>query len=129
MNDLLDYKDIWTYELSDEQRLAATLIVFEKINEHMEHGGTYRYLIYDRLGFDPDAYSVLYPEGMNISNMCHDYKILMSRTREEIENLLGDLLDCRDEEWKTYGNEEECNQNTREAFEKVVETFLPGGYV
>ena len=30
--------------------------VFEKIIENAEKGGTYRYLIYDRMGFGPEAY-------------------------------------------------------------------------
>lgn len=62
-----NYKDIWD-ELTYEQKLAATRFIFEKICEHARHSGSYRYLIYDRLGFSSDAYSELYPEGMLISN-------------------------------------------------------------
>ncbi len=39
-----------------ETRLAVTAWVMEKIVEHAREGGTFRYLIYDRLGFGPDAY-------------------------------------------------------------------------
>ena len=60
-------KEVWD-SLTYEQRLAATAYVFQKICEHARSGGTYRNLIYDRLGFDQDAYSALYPEGMLISN-------------------------------------------------------------
>ncbi len=49
-------------------RLAITLFVMEKIWEHAVEGGSYRVLIYSRLGFNTDAYSYLYPVGMNISN-------------------------------------------------------------
>jgi len=60
-------KKVWN-SLTYEQRIAATVYVFQKVCEHARSGGTYRYLIYDRLGFDLDAYTVLYPEGMLISN-------------------------------------------------------------
>ena len=64
-------EDIWN-ELTYEQRLAATAHVFENICDHARSNGTFRYLIYDRLGFGPDAYTVLLGAGgMNISdNFC-----------------------------------------------------------
>jgi hypothetical protein len=49
-------------------RLAITRFVMDKIWEHAKEGGSYRTLIYSRLGFDLDAYSYLFPVGMNISN-------------------------------------------------------------
>lgn len=67
MSDEKTPKEIWD-SLTYDQRLAATAHVFEKICEHARKGGTFRYLIYDRLGFNQDAYSHLYPEGMQISN-------------------------------------------------------------
>ena len=66
-NKLKTPKQIWD-SLSYVQRLAATAHVFDQICNHAREGGTYRYLIYDRLGFKMDAYSHLYPEGMHISN-------------------------------------------------------------
>lgn len=61
-------EDVWK-ELSYEQRLAATAVVFKKICEHARYDGTHRYLIYDRLGFDLDAYAVLFDaRGIDISN-------------------------------------------------------------
>ncbi len=60
-------QEIWE-SLSYLQRLAATAYIFEQICKHAREGGTYRFLIYDRLGFNMDAYSHLYPEGMLISN-------------------------------------------------------------
>jgi len=52
-----------------EMKLAVTRWVMRHIVEHAEEGGSYRYLIYDRLGFGPDAYAPLCRDGMTISNM------------------------------------------------------------
>lgn len=50
-------------------RLAITEWVFKNICEHARGDGSFRYLIYNRLGFDLDAYSPLYyAGGMDISN-------------------------------------------------------------
>lgn len=51
-----------------ETKLAVTAWVMEKIVDHAKEGGSYRYLIYRRLGFDMDAYAVLLADGMTISN-------------------------------------------------------------
>lgn len=52
-----------------ELRLAVTAQVFKAIVDHATEGGTFRYLIYDRLGFGPEAYVPLYEAGgMTISN-------------------------------------------------------------
>lgn len=52
-----------------ETRLAVTAWVFEAIVKHATDGGSFRYLIYDRLGFEHDAYVPLYlAGGMVISN-------------------------------------------------------------
>jgi hypothetical protein len=56
-------------ECQYETRLAVTAWVFDHLCKHAEEGGTFRYLIYDRLGFGPDAYVPLYMAGgMTISN-------------------------------------------------------------
>lgn len=53
----------------NETKLAVTAWVFKNIVEHAMEGGSYRTLIYDRLGFGPEAYSPLYSAGgMTISN-------------------------------------------------------------
>ncbi len=62
-----EIEKVWN-SLEYDQRLAATAYVFQKICENAKAGGTYRNLIYDRLGFDSDAYFVLLPEGRRISN-------------------------------------------------------------
>ena len=49
-------------------KLAVTQWVMKHIVEHAKEGGSYRYLIYDRLGFDMDAYAPLCRDGMTISN-------------------------------------------------------------
>jgi len=52
-----------------EQRLAVAGWVFKHVVAHAKEGGSYRYLIYKRLGFGPDAYVPLYlAGGMEISN-------------------------------------------------------------
>lgn len=52
-----------------ETRLAVAAWVIEHIVAHGREGGSFRYLIYDRLGFGPDAYVPLYQAGgMEISN-------------------------------------------------------------
>lgn len=60
-------REVWN-KTDEETKLAICLYVMERIWEHAVEGGSYRTLIYDRLGFDLCAYSYLYPVGMNISN-------------------------------------------------------------
>lgn len=64
MNDEIPWEDIpYAY------RMAATAYVMKAICEHAEEGGSFRHLIYDRLGFDLDGYGPLYEAGgMIISN-------------------------------------------------------------
>ena len=52
-----------------EVRLAVTAWAIKHILAHAREGGSYRYLIYERLGFDADAYGVLQTAGaLDISN-------------------------------------------------------------
>jgi hypothetical protein len=51
-----------------DMKLAITRWVMKHIVEQAEEGGSYRYLIYDRLGFGPDAYAPLCSSGLTISN-------------------------------------------------------------
>lgn len=56
-------------EVPYETRLAVAAWVFGHVCAHAREGGSYRYLIYERLGFDTDAYVPLYlAGGMDISN-------------------------------------------------------------
>jgi hypothetical protein len=64
-----------------DTRLAITAWVCKHILDHAKDGGSYRYLIYDRLGFDMDAYGVLQEAGaLDISNLFDLQKM------EDIEN-------------------------------------------
>lgn len=50
-------------------KLAVTAWVFRNLIDHAKEGGSYRYLIYERLGFESDAYVPLYDAGgLEISN-------------------------------------------------------------
>ena len=52
-----------------ETKFAIVAWVFQAIVDHAKEGRSYRYLIYERLGFGPDAYVPLYlAGGMSISN-------------------------------------------------------------
>lgn len=55
-------------ECDNDTKLAITKWVMKHIVEHARDGGSYRYLIYDRLGFGPEAYGALLDDGMTISN-------------------------------------------------------------
>lgn len=53
----------------EDVRLAITAQVFKAIVDHAKEPGSFRYLIYERLGFDTEAYVPLYwAGGMTISN-------------------------------------------------------------
>jgi hypothetical protein len=64
-----------------DTRLAITAWVCKNILDHAKDGGSYRYLIYDRLGFNEDSYMVLQIAGaLDISNLFDLQKM------EDIEN-------------------------------------------
>lgn len=67
MSDMFSLEDTLK-EVSYEHKLAVTQWVFKHIVEHATEGGSYRYLIYDRLGFGMDAYAPLCSDGLTISN-------------------------------------------------------------
>jgi hypothetical protein len=69
------------------KRVEIVKWILGKVDEHMRHQGTYRYLIYNRLGFGPEAYQLLLPEGMNVSNKCADINI-----SHELAITLGEIL-------------------------------------
>jgi hypothetical protein len=77
--------DTWIDELVQkadyDTRLAITAWVCKHILDHAKDGGSYRYLIYDRLGFNEDSYMVLQMAGaLDISNLFDLQKM------EDIEN-------------------------------------------
>ncbi|CAB5221609.1 hypothetical protein UFOVP247_213 [uncultured Caudovirales phage] len=67
MKDLVSLEDILK-EVPYDHKLAVTQWVMKHIVEHAKEGGSYRYLIYHRLGFDLDAYVPLCDDGLTISN-------------------------------------------------------------
>lgn len=73
-------------EVPYEHKLAVTQWVFKHIVEHATEGGSYRYLIYDRLGFGMDAYAPLCADGLTISN--------------EFDLQQKQLMNASDEHWK-----------------------------
>ena len=57
-------------DLPYNDRLALVGYISRVLFDHAREGGTYRYLIYDRLGFDLDAYTPLFMAGLfEIHNM------------------------------------------------------------
>lgn len=52
-----------------ETRLAVACATVKHICDHAREGGTYRYLIYERMGFGPDAYAPMQFAGaLDVSN-------------------------------------------------------------
>lgn len=51
-----------------EVKLAVVKWAMKHIVEHAKQGGSYRYLIYERMGFGPEAYVPLCSDGLTISN-------------------------------------------------------------
>jgi hypothetical protein len=80
-------------------KLAVTRWVFKHIAAHGAESGSYRYLIYDRLGFEADAYAPLCSDGLFISNefdaeaLPNARKALASGDHEELK----EVLSCCDE--------------------------------
>lgn len=91
------YQDILD-KTDNETKLAVTAWVFTNIVRHAMEGGSFRYLIYDRLGFGPEAYVSLYDAGgMEISNefdMSQKSAILDIVQSKKIEELKEPLNLC-----------------------------------
>ena len=88
-----------------ELKIAIVRWAMKHIVEHAKEGGSYRYLIYDRLDFGPEAYAPLCGDGMTISN---EFSIAdMDETKRIVEEHKYDALktnlnmcdeaDCYDE--------------------------------
>lgn len=64
--------DIWN-DMDYNIKLAMTEFIFQRLTD--EPSVSFRKMIYDRLGFGPDAYSPLYNAGgMTITNALDDYR-------------------------------------------------------
>jgi len=94
-NDLDKLADTCDYDM----KLAVTRWVMKHIAEHGKDGGSYRYLIYERLGFGPDAYAPLCSDGLFISNefdaeaLPNAREALASGDHEKLK----EVLNCCDE--------------------------------
>jgi hypothetical protein len=65
---MIDYDSI-VAKYDNQTKLDIAARVISKIDDHGASPGSFRYLIYDRLGFGPEAYVPLYTAGgMNITN-------------------------------------------------------------
>jgi hypothetical protein len=80
-------------------KLAVTRWVMKHIVDHAREGGSYRYLIYNRLGFGPEAYAPLCDDGMTISNEfdIDNMDAIKAKVREEKIESLKPLLNMCDE--------------------------------
>ena len=69
---LMDEANASLDEMADncpnELKIAVTRWAMKHIVDHAREGGSYRYLIYSRLGFGPEAYAPLCDDGLTISN-------------------------------------------------------------
>lgn len=71
-----------------DTKLAVVQWAMKHIVDHAREGGSYRYLIYDRLGFGMDAYGALLDDGMTISN---EFDLgLMDNVQELFKTVLND---------------------------------------
>lgn len=75
------------------QKLAVVQWAMKHIVDHAREGGSYRYLIYDRLGFGPEAYAPLCADGMTISNEFDlNYKsMVQDLIKKVVQDTEGDL--------------------------------------
>jgi hypothetical protein len=88
-----------------DTKLAVTAWVMKHIADHAKTPGSYRYLIYERLGFGPEAYGVLLDDGMFISNefdinVIENIKTIVRENKiEALKEPLGlcDVPDCYNE--------------------------------
>lgn len=95
-NDLDAMADKCPYEM----KLAVTQWAIKHIVDHAREGGSYRYLIYTRLGFGMDAYVPLYEAGgMTITNEfdIDNMDAIKAKVREEKIESLKPLLGLCDE--------------------------------
>jgi len=54
-----------TWKQTDyDTKLYITAYVFKQLEKHMKEGGSYRNLIYNKLGFDTDSYMILQVNGV-----------------------------------------------------------------
>jgi len=105
----IDYDELVS-KYDNETKLDIAAWVISKIDEHGKNPGSFRYLIYDRLGFDFDAYVPLYlAGGMNITNeLDYSYRENIAEVvkKQNLDNkeLKSALLICDEPECYNYAN-------------------------
>jgi len=85
-NMLKEGKEVWE-SLDYDKRLALMCYISKILHEHACEGGTYRYLIYEKFGFDLDAYVPLQLCGLlAIHNLISGELNIESFMKEEMED-------------------------------------------
>ena len=84
-----EYVNTWN-KLDYQTKLDVAKYIGKIIVDHATEGGSYRYLIYERLGFDVDAYGYLLDDYMTISNQ---FIIEEPMEPSELEKKFNDLCD------------------------------------
>jgi hypothetical protein len=74
--------------MEDKPTADQVAWVFKHLKEHFEEGGSYRYLIYDRMGFSESEYGLLF-DGLFLSNVGHDWR----ESRKALKNSMEDRKD------------------------------------
>lgn len=73
-----EYVDIHKYLLNGEKpTIDQVAWVFAHLNDHLDELGSFRYLVYDRMGYDEEAYIPLFSAGgMAITNAFYELKTI-----------------------------------------------------
>lgn len=103
-----------------ETKLAVTAWVIRNIVDHAKGGGSFRYLIYERLGFKLDAYIPLYEAGgMDITNNFDLDQIpaIIKIVQEHKFEPLKDLINLCDE--PDCFNEVSCGFPTEDGYRRT----------
>lgn len=76
--------------LQGQARLSAEQVawVFHHLNALYDKGGSFRQLIYQRMGFDAAAYGVLVGQGQALSNLIHCAKDNEEVSKQLLEGYL-----------------------------------------
>ena len=94
--------------------------VFKHLCDAMKEPGTFRYLIYNRMGFPKESYSDLYHAGgMTLTNTFAD----LGETRDRFENMRTLIKKIISERGRT------CNEpNHKCATNEMLQDLIPASY-
>ena len=71
----------------DKPSIEQVAWVLKNVHDHMIEGGSFRYFIYNRMGFGPEAYIPLYENGgMSLSNAFHELRELETKQETTYED-------------------------------------------